>query len=68
MLRNFIITIFSSFLLLTNVNAEKITVFDFTDEEFKTLKVGKKYKGETTWTLGSNENGNFIKAEAEGKG
>ena len=23
---------------------------------------------ETTWTLGSNENGNFIKAEAEGKG
>ena len=68
MLRNFIITIFSSFLLLTNVNAEKTTVFDFTDEEFKTLKVGKKYKGETTWTLGSNEKGNFIKAEAEGKG
>ena len=68
MLRNFIITIFSSFLLLTNVNAEKITVFDFTDEEFNTLKVGKKYKGETTWTLGSNEKGNFIKAEAEGKG
>ena len=68
MLRNFIITIFSSLLLLTNVNAEKTTVFDFTDEEFKTLKVGKKYKGETTWTLGSNENGNFIKAEAEGMG
>ena len=68
MLRNFIITIFSSFLLLTNVNAEKTTVFDFTDEEFKTLKVGKKYKGETTWTLGSNEKGNFIKAEAEGEG
>ena len=68
MLRNFIITIFFSLLLLTNVNAEKTTVFDFTDEEFKTLKVGKKYKGETTWTLGSNENGNFIKAEAEGMG
>ena len=68
MLKNFIITIFSSFLLLTNVNAEKTNVFDFTDEEFKTLKVGKKYKGETTWTLGSNEKGNFIKAEAEGKG
>ena len=68
MLRNFIITIFSSFLLLTNVNAEKITVFDFTDAEFNILKVGKKYKGETKWTLGSNEEGNFIKAEAEGKG
>ena len=67
MLRNFIITIFSSFLLLTNVNAEKITIFDFTDEELKTLKV-KKVKGETTWTLDVNEKGNFIKAEAEGKG
>ena len=68
MVKNFIITIFFSFLLLTMVNAEKITVFNFTDEEFKTLKVGKKYKGETTWSLGFNEKGNFIKAEAEGKG
>jgi hypothetical protein len=67
MLRNFIITIFSYFLLSINVNAEKITVFDFTGEEFKTLKV-KKVKGETTWTLDKNEKGNFIKAEAEGKG
>ena len=67
MLNNFIITIFSFFILLTNVNAEKITVFNFTDEEFKTLKV-KKVKGETTWTLGTNENGSFIKAEALGKG
>ncbi|MDB3949461.1 DUF3047 domain-containing protein [Candidatus Pelagibacter sp.] len=68
MLRNFIITTFSFLLFLTNVNAEKITVFDFTDEEFKTLKVGKKYKGETTWSLDINEKGNFIKAEAEGMG
>jgi len=50
------------------VIAEKVTVFDFTEKEFKTLKVGKKYRGETTWNLGSNEKGNFIKAEAEGKG
>ena len=47
--------------------AEKVKVFDFTEEEFQTLKV-RKVKGETTWTLGSNEKGNFIKAEAEGKG
>ena len=67
MLRNFIITIFSSFLLLTNVNAEKINVFDFTNDELNTLKV-KKVKGETSWTLGFNENGNFIRAEAEGVG
>ena len=49
------------------VIAEKVTVFDFTEKEFKTLKV-KKVKGETTWILGTNTNGNFIKAEAEGKG
>jgi hypothetical protein len=54
-------------MFLTNANAEKINIFDFTEEEFKTLQV-KKVKGETTWILGSNANGNFIKAEAEGKG
>ena len=56
-------------LIFTNfANSEQVSVFEFTKEEFKTLEVGKKYKGETTWTLGFNENGNFIKAEAEGKG
>ena len=64
----FIITLFVSYLFSNNVIAENVTIFDFTKDEFKTLKVGKKYKGETTWTVGSNENGNFIKAEAEGKG
>jgi hypothetical protein len=68
MKKNFIITLLASLIFLNTAIAEKITVFDFTDEEFKTLKIGKKYKGETTWTLGSNQNGNFIKAEAEGKG
>ena len=47
--------------------AKNVVVFNFTEEEFKKLKV-KKVKGKTTWILGSNENGNFIKAEAEGKG
>ena len=47
--------------------AEKIDVFNFTSEELKVLKV-KKVKGLTTWTLGNNEYGNFIKSEAEGKG
>ena len=55
-------------MISNSVTAEKATVFEFTEEEFKTLKVGKKYKGETTWTLGSNINGNFIKAEAEARG
>ena len=68
MIKNFLIILFVSFMFSNIVTAEKVTVFDFTKEEFKTLKVGKKYKGETSWTLGSNENGNFIKAEAEGRG
>jgi len=68
MKKKFLIILFFLSLFSNNVNAEKVNVFDFTAEEFKTLKVGKKYKGETTWSLGSNENGNFIKAEAEGKG
>ena len=59
--------VLASLTFLSTVNAEKINVFDFTENELKTLKV-KKVKGETTWTLGSNTKGNFIKAEAEGKG
>ena len=55
------------FFLFQVVSAEKVNVFDFTEDEFKKLKV-RKVKGETTWSLGSNEKGNFIKAEAEGKG
>jgi hypothetical protein len=67
MYKNFLTILFSSFLFSNIVLAEKVTVFDFTEDEFKTLQV-KKVKGETTWRLGSNEKGNFIKAEAEGKG
>ena len=63
----FLTIVLTSFTFLFNANAEKINIFDFTEREFKTLKV-KKVKGETTWSLGFNENGNFIKAEAEGKG
>ena len=60
--------IICSWLLLTQITyADKVNVFDFTKDEFKTLKV-RKVKGETSWSLGSNEKGNYIKAEAEGKG
>ena len=57
------------FLILcsTSSYAEKLIVFEFTEEEKKTLKV-RKVKKETTYSLGSNENGNFLKAEAEGVG
>ena len=51
-------------LLTTNFAfSEQVDVFKFTKEEFDTLQK-KKVKGETIWTLGSNDNGNYIKAEA----
>ena len=53
--------------LILPVKAETVKVFEFTNEEFKELKV-RKVKGETSWSLGSNENGNYIRAEAEGTG
>ena len=55
------------FLFQLSLLAETINVFEFTKEEMKALQV-KKVKGQTTYTLGSNDNGNYLKAEAEGKG
>ena len=46
--------------------AETINIFEFTKEEMKALEV-RKIKSKTTYTLGSNENGNYLKAESEGK-
>ena len=63
----FLIILLISFMISNSVIAEKVTVFNFTEDEFETLQI-KRVKGETTWSLGSDENGNFIKAEAEGKG
>ena len=47
--------------------ANEVKVFAFTEEEFDTLKI-KKVKKRTTYTIGSNKNGNYLKAEAEGVG
>jgi len=63
----FLKILFASFIFSNIAIAEKTNIFDFTEKEFTTLQV-KKVKGETTWSLSSNENGNFIRAEAEGKG
>jgi len=52
-------------LFFCNANSEILKVFDFTEEELKTLEV-RKIKGETLWSVGSNQNGNFLKAEANG--
>ena len=58
----FIILIFQQSLL-----AETIKVFDFGEIEFAKLKI-KKVRGadnKTKYSLGINENGNFIRSEAE---
>ena len=47
--------------------AEQIKVFEFTEKEFSELKV-RKVRGadsKTIYTLGSNKNGNFLKAIAD---
>ena len=61
------ISVIIFFVLSNSLKAEKVKVFEFTEDEFKTLKV-RKVKGKTSWSLGFNENGNYIRAEAEGTG
>ena len=56
-----------SLFVVTSLKSETLKVFEFTENEFNQLQK-RKVKGETTWSLGSNENGNYIRAEAEGVG
>ncbi len=59
-----IITIY--FLLISSVCAEKLMVFDFTEEELNSLEV-RKVRGadaKTLYSIGNNENGNYLKAVA----
>lgn len=64
---NFLKLILALIICIQSASADVYKVFDFTKEEFETLKV-RKIKGETLWSLGSNEKGNFIRSEAEGVG
>ena len=54
-------------ILIATAFCENVTVFEFTKNELKDLKV-RKVKKLTTYILGSNENGNYLRAEAEGVG
>ncbi|MDA9682124.1 DUF3047 domain-containing protein [Candidatus Pelagibacter sp.] len=63
--------ILSSFLFffvsVSFVNAENVNIFEFTNSELSALKV-KKVRGaenKTTYSVGSNKNGNFLKAIAD---
>lgn len=63
----FIKFLFVSFTLINYLIADEIRVFDFTESELAKLEVRKVRGAEnkTVYTVGSNENGNFLKAVAE---
>jgi len=53
--------------LILPVKADQVQVFEFTEQELKTLKV-RKVRGadnKTNYVIGSNENGNYLKADAD---
>ena len=64
-LLNFVVIF--SFLLFSNLKAETVNVFMFTEEELLTMKVNKVRGADskTKYSLGSNENGNYLRGEAE---
>ena len=59
--------IFLIFISFTSTNSAEINVFEFTDLELSKLEV-RKVRGadnNTIYSIGSNENGNFLKAIAD---
>ena len=65
---NFLIRIFVIWFTVSSISvANQIKVFDFTETELSELDV-RKVRGadnKTIYTVGSNENGNFLKAVAD---
>jgi hypothetical protein len=63
-----LLKILSLFLLLTSItNAKEVKVFEFTEIELSELEV-RKVRGadnKTKYSVGSNDNGNFLKAVAD---
>ena len=62
--KSFLVIFLMSFCNISFAN-ETVNVFDFTKEEFENLKV-RKIKKLTTYSLGSNDNGNYLKSVAKG--
>ena len=57
----------TSLIFLNSALAENINIFKFTEQELSELDV-RKVRGadnKTVYTVGSNENGNFLKAVAD---
>ena len=67
MIIKFLKIIISLILFISTSNAEQLKVFEFTEEELTTLEVRKvrNAKENTTYTIGKNDKGNYIKAVAD---
>ena len=66
MLKIFYIFI-TSLIFLSSAHAETVKVFEFTENELSALEI-RKVRGadnKTSYTVGSNENGNYLKAVAD---
>ena len=66
MLKIFYIFI-TSLIFLSSSHAETVKVFEFTEKELSALEI-RKVRGadnKTSYTVGSNENGNYLKAVAD---
>ena len=68
MFKKFFIILLIIFNYPISAPAEKVVVFEFTEQEFETLEVRKVRgsNGKTKYSLGMNENGSFLRAEAKG--
>ena len=58
---------FTSLIFLSTTHAETVKVFEFTEKELSALEI-RKVRGadnKTSYTVGSNENGNYLKAVAD---
>ena len=59
--------IITSLFLFSSVAAENIKIFEFTEKELSELEI-RKVRGadnKTNYSVGSNENGNYLKAVAD---
>ena len=67
MIIKFLKIIISLLLFISTSYAEQLKVFEFTEEELTTLEVRKvrNAKENTTYTIGKNDKGNYIKAVAD---
>ena len=64
----FLFNIFISWLILCSISfAQEVKVFNFTEAELSKMEIRKVRGAEnkTLYTIGSNENGNFLKAVAD---